>query len=208
MLEKRKPEASGKSSALPVDYLKMLKEVFTTNFDEGLKELKKTSGTPAEFQAMGQIYPDEILVAVSLLQKDQLAATTAYASCDFDPKASAPTVEDLLGVCVDALGAIYGQLLDPAFPEKIAQLAEHSLSALDDVPFEWTVVPIDKQKVFTKIDKSNPNLESLADQWLKKHDPELKKRQKKEHEETEALFITGKTRPILSEDDDGEGSIH
>ncbi|MGZ3709265.1 MAG: hypothetical protein ACXWPM_11045, partial [Bdellovibrionota bacterium] len=114
-----------------------------------------------------------------------------YASCDFDPKASSPTAQDLLGACVDATGGLWGQLLDPTNRKGLEQLADESLSALQNAPFEWASVDVDQYRVFLKVDKANPELDQRADEWLEKNDPEYHERQQREAEETAELFVTG-----------------
>lgn len=179
-----------KHSPLPVDYLKMVKDVFTTNFDEGLQAVNAIKpGT--EFVASGSIFPDEIVVSLSLVNQHELAATTGYASIDYDPKASAPTIQELLSACVDGLGALYTQILDTENKERIEQIAEASLSAFEGIPFEWAKLAVEKHNVYLKVDKANPNLDQLADDWLAKNDPELAAREREEHTETEKLFVTG-----------------
>jgi hypothetical protein len=189
-MENRKGSV-GRSSELPADYLKMVSEVFNTNFDLGLKEITKLTGSKAWFEASGSIYPDEIILCLSILQEDKIAATSVYASCDFDPKASSPTLEDLLAACVDALGTLCGELLDPTKSEQISRISEDSLSSLENVPFHWTPFDVNRRKVFLKIDKANPNLDQAADQWLAQHDPHFKEQQEQEEKETEELFFTG-----------------
>lgn len=180
-----------KPSPLPSDYTKMVAEVFTANFDGGLKALKK-NGHKAEFRVTGNVFTDEVALAISLVIEGQLAATTVHASIDFDPRASSPTVQDLLGLCVDASGTLFGQLLDPKSPARIEQVASQSLGSLEKVPFDWTALELEKRKVYLKIDKSNPDLDRAADDWLEKHDPGHKQRLAEEAQETEKLFVTGK----------------
>lgn len=186
-------QQASKSSALPHDYLEMVREVFTTNFDSGLKALAEISAAPY-FEAGGEIFTDEVILYVSLLHKDQLAATTVYASSDFDPQASAPTVQEVLSACVDAIGAVFGQILDsssPAGRKRLEAVAQESLSALENIPFQWTPLEVDRQRIHVKVDKANPQLDQLADDWLAKNDPDELGRRKKEHADTEALFVTG-----------------
>ena len=179
-MEKRKTAISSLTAlatSLPTDYLEMVTETFTTHFEEGLKILEPHQ-TESQFEAFGEVYADEILVALSLFGKGNLSATTVYASCDFDPKASAPTAEELLSACIDAIGSVFGFLLVPEKPEIIAQLASKSLSSLaslpslENIPFDWTKIEADQREIFVKIDKSNPKLDSLADEWIK--NPESK----------------------------------
>ncbi|MFL5812398.1 MAG: hypothetical protein ACJ763_02375 [Bdellovibrionia bacterium] len=199
-MESRKPHdpaggtSASKFSELPVDYVKMVNEVFATNFDEGLKALAKINPAPAHFTTTGRIYIDELIVCVSLLHEGQMAATSVYASCDYDPKASAPTIQDLLAACVDAIGAVYSQLLSPENPEIIEQLANESLSAMENIPFEWAELKVERYKVYLKVDKANPMLDQMADAWLEKNDPEIRAEHEEEEKETENLFVTGPKR--------------
>lgn len=184
----------GKFSSLPADYIKMVNDVFTTNFEEGLQAFCKIRPN-SHFFSQGQVYSNEVVLSVSLLSPGQLAATTVHASCNFDPKASAPTIQDLLAICVDAIGGAFLMLLDPTKPDLLQQLAEEPLSALENISYFWTETEVNKKSVFIKIDKSNPEMDQLADDWLKKHDPEFEAREEKEAKETEKLFFTGPKRP-------------
>ncbi len=196
--EKRKafaPGALGKFSPLPVDYTKVVRDVFATNFDAGLKAYDKLHDTQSSFEISGGIYVDEVVLCVSLHStlngKEQLAATSVWSSSDFDPTASSPTAQDLLAACVDAAGAIYSQLLDPKNKAALEALGDESLSALSDVPFEWTPMNVERFRVYLRVDKANPKLDQMADEWLDQNDPERKEREAREHEETEKLFVTG-----------------
>ena len=180
-----------RSSPLPVDYFKMITEVFASNFDAGLQALAKLSEGSLSFVPSGAIFADEIVLCVSIVEKDQLAATSVYASADFDPKASSPTVQDLLASCVDAIGAIYAQLLSADTPEVLEQVASHTLAALEGIPYYWTEVKIENRRIHMKVDKSNPTLDSAADEWLRKNDPSLKEHIDEEEQETKKLFVTG-----------------
>lgn len=198
-LERRKTEAQ-RSSPLPQDYLSMVAEVFTTNFDSGLKKLSKLTKDKVHFDASGEIFPEEIILAVTLFQEKKLNASTVYASCDFDPKASSPTIQDLLPLCVDAIGAVFQPLLTSKDPEVFDQLISSSLSALDNIPFEWTKLQVENKRVYVKMNKANPRLDHMADDWLKKHDPKLKEREDEEEEQVKNLFVTGPKK--------GSGNLH
>lgn len=198
MSERRKP-GKPKSSPLPVDYLKMVSDVFATNFAEGLEAVQKLRPKSA-FVGGGAIYPDEICFTISLIHPGQLAATTVRASVDYDPLASSPKLDELLSICVDASGSIFGDLLDASKPAKIEALTASALSELENVPFQWTEVKIDKRRVWLLVDKSNPQIDDLADDWLSKHDPEREAREAIEAAETEKLFITGESARKKRED--------
>ena len=191
MIDSRNGSSTRPSSPLPVDFLKMVAEVFRTNFEVGVKELRKFTKGDLSFDVNGAIFADEVVLCVSLLEENQLAATTVYASADFDPRASAPTAQDLLAICVDGIGVVYGQLLDPEEPKRLEQVASESLSAVEDIPFVWTQTNVERRRIYLRVDKANPQLEALADDWLRKHDPNLHELEEMNEEEAEKLFITG-----------------
>ncbi len=202
-MERRKRTA-GKSSPIPSDYSKMVADVFASNFDEGLKKIAKLKRGTAHFEVNGAIYLDEVVLSVSLLIGKELAATTVYASTDYDPRASVPQVQDLMAACVDAIGGIFAPLLI----EQTEALADQSLSALSKVPFHWTEVAVERFKVHVKIDKSNPNLDRLADDWLERNDPARKAEAEEEHRETEKLFMTGAEQKAKVTKKPGGGRVH
>lgn len=172
-MEHRKT-AKFKTTPLPTDYLKMVSEVFSTNFNEGLKTIAQAKGAPATFNAHGDIGGEEIVLTVSLSSEKQLSAISVHASVDFDPKAALPTSEELLACCVDGIGTIFSDLFSP---ENIEQLLEVSLAALKNVPLLWTPIEVEKRTIFVRVDRANPALDILADEWLKKNDPLLKKQE-------------------------------
>lgn len=195
-METRLPSSSSllaKKSALPADYLKMVTEIFTTNFDEGLKALSATK-KGATLETHGAIYAEEILLTLTLSFTGEIAATTVLASVDFDPKASAPTAPDLLAACVDAIGTVCETLLSPKNTEGLRGLTEQSLSAFEKIPFEWAPIEVERHTIYVRVDKSNPKLDDAADEWLKKHDPLAHEIEQRTQAETEALFITGPSK--------------
>ena len=202
-MEKRIP-SSNKFSELPVDFTKMVNEVLTSNLDTGLKAFDKANHLESRFFTTGKIYSDEIVVSVSLVSKDQLAATSVYASCDFDPKASSPTAEDLLGACVDSIGTILNELMSETKVDRLEALANPSLSALENVPFEWTAIKMGARKVYVRMDKTNPSIDQMAEDFLAKNDPGYHERLEEEQRETEKLFVTGKK----AKSDAGSGTLH
>ena len=221
-----------KSTPLPVDYVRMVKEVFVNHFEALLKECAEKCNDEAlacaTFEIQGAIYTDEILFSVSLTEPSRVAATTVHTSAAFDPKASAPNAQDILGACVDAASELFTSILDPAAPaEKLGSLLNDSLGALienaeiksDDpakklitLPIEWTSVDVNRMKIFMRVDKSNLALDQQAEDWLEKNDPDYEARKIAEQKETEKLFVKGPKNPDelaaeldeLAEDDDLE----
>lgn len=195
------------SSELPSDFTQMVRDVYTKNFTEGLQALEKVAQGKPGFEARGIIYSDEIVLGVSLGIEGQLAATTVYCSVDFDPKASTPKAEDLLSLCVDAIGSFFDQFLDPKKPELLEQLASGTLGAMEDVPFDWTQLEFEKKRLYLKVDKANPKLDAMTDDWLAKNDPEFQAEEKELEEESSKLFVTGPKKGT-SGSGDGSGTVH
>ncbi len=172
-----------------------MREVFTTNFIEGLKLVSMIQKSKNQFEVRGAIFSDEIVMGVSLVAEGQIAATTIYCSVDFDPLASSPTAQDVLNVCVDAIGSLYATLLDPKNPSRLEQMAAGTLSSIAEIPFEWTKIEFDDKRVWMLVDKSNPKLDELADNWLAKNDPAFREEEDEYEDETAELFVTGKGKP-------------
>ena len=197
-MEKRKPfsedapDALQKPTDLPEEFLKNVKEIFETHFESGLKKIESLQNDEVFFEVFGGIYQDEIVLSVSLRQKGQMAPTTVHASCDFDPNANAPKAEDLLSLEVDAVGSVFDPFLNSQDEEKMKQIASPHLNDIEDVPFHWTALEIEKRNVYVKMDKSRPELEKETEEWLEQNDPDLKseldeEKQKRQQEKEEAL---------------------
>jgi hypothetical protein len=190
----RRKESAGKSSALPSDYLQMVEEVFSSNFSDTLDKL--STDTPARFVAGGDVFADEVVVSLSLLKEGKLSGLSLFASSDFDPKASAPTIETLLSVCVDGIGQVFQGLFEIAEKkDALASLLDLNLADLPELPLMWTQIEVEKRKLFVRVDRSNPVLDQAADDWLAKHDPEQAKESRSEDQEAEKLFVVGPKTP-------------
>src|SRR4051812_48029717 len=84
-MERRK-DTEGKGTKLPRDYLDLVENLFNKNFAKNLLTRKEDGKTQKEvFVAFGEIYPDEVLLAVSLQYPEALHMTTCYASVDHPP---------------------------------------------------------------------------------------------------------------------------
>jgi hypothetical protein len=193
-----------RSAELPADYTKVVRDVYATNFADGLKILKKIQGAKNSFEVRGAIFVDEIVLAVSLVTDGLLPATTIHCSVDFDPKASSPTAQDLLNLCVDAIGALFATMLDATKPETIEKLAAGTLAAFEEVPFEWAKVEFEGRRVYLLVDKSNPTLDEMTDRWLAENDPESSLEEEEYEDETKDLFVTG----AKARKGSGSGSLH
>ncbi len=171
-LNSSKPASPG--SELPIDFLKLVEETLIQALEPGLLEVRKMH-PESTFRAKGAVFNDEILLSVTLSHGPKvLSATTAHGSVDYRPEQEKPSVNDLLALIVDSLGGVFHFYLDPEFPERIAQITDSSLGSLEEAPFEWTPLKLEENQkiaVHVKMDKSNPVLDSLAEDWLKKNDP-------------------------------------
>ena len=171
---------------LPVDYLRLVEDTITQALEKGLIEMRKIHPV-SEFKAGGAIFGDEVFLALTLSHgAENLAATTVYASADFDPNNEKMKLEEILHACFEAAGAVFDFYLDPAYSERITELSRHSMSALDEAPFEWTLVnPAESLKIetYVKMDKSNLLLDELTEKWLRENDPEYDKQKADEEAE-------------------------
>lgn len=156
---------------LPIDYLRLVEDTLAESLKPGIVELKKIHPV-TELKACGAIFGDEVLLAITISHGEKsVIATTVYASADFNPLMPEPGIETILTTCLDSVGTVLDHYLNPAFPDRIARLAEAPISALEEAPFDWTPIEDSKIPVWVKIDKSNPSLEALTEEWLMKNDP-------------------------------------
>ncbi|MBS1957835.1 MAG: hypothetical protein JST80_00040 [Bdellovibrionales bacterium] len=178
--------SNSKSSPLPHDYLKLVEQTLTQALEKGLTEIKKIHPI-SEFSADGALFGDEVIIAITLSHgPNSVAATTVYASADYNPNAELPGLEATLSSCVESAGSVFDFYLDVENPEKVAQIANQSLGALEEAPFEWTKSTLPEGvQAWVKIDKTNPKLEEAADDWLAKNDPNYKERDKKDDDDSE-----------------------
>ncbi len=183
-----------RSSELPVDFRRMAVEVFATHFDESLKKVRDRVGAETDFHVFGAIFLDEVRLTVTLSHPEIVNATSVHSSCDFDPKATSPKAEDLINASIDAIGSVFLQLTETLTDESIDALFS-TLDDLGDIPYEWTKVEINKIPLFLKVDKTNPGIDLLAEDWLARHDPSYRKKEEEEDLETEELFFTGPKKP-------------
>jgi hypothetical protein len=192
MMERRNATAATEDTLptpLPIDYLRMMKEVFNTNFDSGLKLFSKFKKNP-HFEIRGAIFPNEVVLSVSLLGEGKLSANTVHGSCNFNPK-KGPKTEELLSACVDVIGDVFAGFLMMEDEKKLEQLAYETLSGMENVPYDWTKIEREKIFVYIKMDKSNPYLDQMTDEWLKKNDPDSAKKIKIREQNRQDRFMTG-----------------
>lgn len=172
-MERRK-DTTYQSSKLPTEYLKMVEGVFLQNFKTRLLSFpgdKKKKTQKETFSAYGEIFPDELLMAVSLKNPVSARMLTCYASVDFPPpsmklesgkgaqvlndtKQSVEAVQTCVSSCVDGLASFFQTFFDEDRPVDY------------DVEYnpEWTKVELDKATVVhVRVTRDNLDLEAQAD---------------------------------------------
>ena len=163
-MERRK-DTTVKGSKLPRDYLKLVEDIFNKNFKA---KLLMTEGKRELFVAFCEIYPDELVMSVSLKNPKTLRMTTCYTSVDYPPaktknesgkstSTTADSVEIAVNQCVDAIASFFVTFFDEERPVDY------------DVEYRqnWTIVELDKAtRVFMKINRDNPELDADADAIL------------------------------------------
>lgn len=167
MRMKRRPGADLKPTPLPPDYLRMVVEAFGDHFGEILTLLEKR-GEPLRFVAEGALFPDEVLLSVSLVSAERLAATTVHASCDFELSQGPAAVEPLLALSVDAVGSLFAELLSA----KAAHPPAAGVRDLGNFPISWSPAQVEGRTVYLLVDATNPELEKMADDLLADEDPD------------------------------------
>ena len=123
-------------------------------------------------------------------------------SADFDPKASQPTAEDVLSTCLDAMGMLFESLLSGGSKKNEEALLADSLGSFEKIPMEWTELEVQKRRIFIRFDRSNPKLDHLATDWLKKNDPKMGVFEDEFEEETSELFVRGPRNGRVDDDED------
>ena len=174
----RRKDTPYKAAPLPRDYLKLVEDVFNKNFS---RKLLIEKGVKEKFIVYGELYPDELLLVVSLKNPSTLRMTTCYASVDYpSPKlkseggTQAPSSSEAvqLGVnqCVDAVASFFDTFFSEGRP------VDYDLEYRQN----WTPVEIEKNtRVYLRINRDNLELEAQADELLAQD--ERKKNKKKLH---------------------------
>ena len=80
---------------------------------------------------------------------------------------------------IESQSILFDQILNPANPEDFDKIFDASLGALENIPYDWSPVEVDRYKVYLKLDRSNPNIEKMTEEWLNQNDPARKNRREK-----------------------------
>ncbi len=170
-MERRK-DTELRGERLPREYLDIISSVFTKNFSPRLRGRGKEREA---FVVFGEIYPDEVLVAISLKNPGNLRMTTCYASMDYPPaslmgesgssqlmaKSTSEAVQMTVNTCVDVLGSFFQSFFDEDRP----------IDFETDRGTDWGAVEIDKTtKVYVRINRDNLELEAASDEFIAQHE--------------------------------------
>jgi hypothetical protein len=147
---------SKKPGSLPKDFLLTVAKLFQDQFK------KELSG--ASFLAYGDLYPDEVVLCISLSHPKQLQSASMHVSTDL-PKSVAENPEKVtekLQVMVDVAASWFAQCFQAG---KGLETVLHELREMDPAwqEFEW-----EKETLFVKLNKANYTLEKAATDFLKK----------------------------------------
>ena len=172
----RRKDTLLRGSKLPRDYLKLVEDIFNKNF---AKQLVIEKGAKEKFVVNGELFPDEVLLSISLQAPGKsMRMTTCYASVDHPPVAlknesgkpasSTEAVQHSVNLCVDATASFFNNYFTEGRP------LEYDLEYRQG----WTPVEIDKNtKVYLRINRDNPDLEAVADAILEQ-DEHMRKKKK------------------------------
>lgn len=174
-MERRK-DTAGACAKLPRDYLRLIEDVFNKNFS---KQLLGSAGKRERFLLFAEIYPDELVMSVSLKNPETLRMTTCYASVEYPPpqtrsetgqvSTAAETVEIAVNQCVDAVASFFATYFDEDRP------VDYDLEYRQN----WTPIDLDKTtRVYLKINRDNTELDAEADTILQTVEPSKKDKKK------------------------------
>jgi hypothetical protein len=141
MEPRRKTNKKIRSTALPPEYLKNVKDVFTKAFQKRLGKRK--------IFVEGRLFPSELILCVGYLPDPKgLKQTNFEASIDHSGK----DVFEKLGITIDAIAGMMDQYLESGETQEL--------------PLEWTQYDFDKTKVFLRTSGRNTELEKEANKIL------------------------------------------
>lgn len=142
---------------LPAAFIKDIAKLFNEQFS-------KDKGD-ASFSVHGAIYPDEVLICITLMRVGVLRAASCYASMDL-PKDIAKNPKQLtenLRSIVDLVASWFHQCFDESDQTGLDAVLE----AIEELNETWEPVEWEKKKVFVLVNKDNHTLEAAADQILR-----------------------------------------
>jgi hypothetical protein len=170
-MERRK-DTPYRFERLPSEYLGMIRSVFEKNFSDRLKGRGKNRES---FVVYGEIYPDEVLLAVSLKNPSNLRMMTCYASIDYPPAAvkgesgsdaivgqsASQAVQMSVNFCVDVVAGFFETFFSEDRP------VDYDVEYQQD----WVIIEVDKTtRVYLRINRDNLEIEAASDDFLAQHE--------------------------------------
>lgn len=137
-------KTSKKWTPLPAELVQQIQSVFSQGFTDHVRG--------ATVEARGQIYPEEILIGVSVNRKGALKQTGWEISIPY--RKDKDNVLKLLHLAVDAVGALFEQTFTAESDE--------------DFPRLWEEIDFEGRKIYVQFSTANSELEAEADRWLGK----------------------------------------
>lgn len=136
-------KTSKKGTELPLDYIKMVKDVISKSFKKHLK------GQTVIVE--GMIYPEEVLLRIGFKENTSIKQKNFESSVGFSPKEK--NVLQQINLSIDALGS----MIDQYFTSKEDI----------DLPLVWTEFKMEGKPVYLQTTGENSDLEAKADEFLK-----------------------------------------
>ena len=127
---------------MPLDYVKMVKDVIAKGFKKHLKGLTVI--------VEGMIYPEEILLRIGFREGSSIRQKNFEASISFSPKEK--NAVNQINICIDSLGSMIDQYFTAA--EGL------------DLPLVWTEFKFDGKSVYLQTSGVNSDLEAEANALL------------------------------------------
>lgn len=172
----RRKDTANKGTKLPRDYLKLVEDVFNKNFGKFLLGEKSSK---ERFIVYGELYPDELVLSISLQHPGKsLGMTTCYCSVDYPPpqlrkESGAPAasaseaVQLAVNQSVDATASFFNTFFEEGRP------VDYDMEYRQN----WTAIDLDKNiRVYIRINRDNPDLEAQADAILAAAEDKKKKK--------------------------------
>lgn len=145
------------ASDLPGAFLKDVAKLFNSQFEQQRGN--------ASFSVHGALYPNEVLLCITVMQVGMLRAASCYTSMDLpknvaqNPKAVTENLRNM----VDLVASWFNQCFD----ESESTGLEAILEAINEMDSVWEAVEWEKQKIFVLVNRDNHTLEAAADQILR-----------------------------------------
>jgi hypothetical protein len=145
-----------KPTTLPKDFLKTVSNLFQKQF--------KSKLAGSTFLVYGDLYPDEVVLAVSLSHPKSLPAASMHISNSIGKSVAEnpEKVTEQLKSMVDVAASWFSQCFSAGTG------VEAALKELQDASTEWQEFEWEGQQLFVKLTRTNYTLEKAAEDFLKK----------------------------------------